>query len=50
MHRQRGTAGDNTEAPVVVQTGTTPLIIYGTGNELSAIPDRPGIPRVPVSI
>lgn len=50
MHRQRATAGDNTEAPVVVQTGAAPLVVYGTGNELSAIPDRPGVPRAPASI
>lgn len=50
MHRQRGIAGDNTDAPVVVQTGTTPLIVYGTGNEVSAIPDSPGSSQAPASI
>lgn len=50
MHRQRGIAGDSTDAPVVVQTGTTPLIVYGTGNEVSAIPDRPGTSHAPASI
>lgn len=50
MHRQRATAGDNAEAPVVVQTGAAPLVVYGAGNELSAIPDRPGVQRSPASI
>jgi len=50
MHRQRASAGDAAEAPLVVQTGTAPLVVYGAGNELSAIPDRTGAPRAPASI
>lgn len=41
LHRQRS-AGDRAEAPVVVRTGIGTLVVYGTGNELTAIPDRPG--------
>lgn len=47
MHRQRGASGANVEAPVVVQTGHGPLIVYGTGSEVSAIPDRPGVKDAP---
>lgn len=41
LHRQRS-AGDRVEAPVVVRSGIGMLVVYGTGNELTAIPDRPG--------
>ena len=50
MHRQGNARGDRggdrgvnaAEAPVVVQTGGRPLVIYGTDAELSAIPDHAG--------
>ncbi|GJG96632.1 hypothetical protein CBA19C6_19105 [Cupriavidus pauculus] len=41
LHRQRS-AVDRAEAPIVVRSGIGTLVVYGTGNELTAIPDRPG--------
>ncbi|WP_227459066.1 pilus assembly protein PilY [Cupriavidus pauculus] len=42
MHRHQAPAPGQAEAPVVIQTGTGPLVVFGSGGELSAIPDRPG--------
>ncbi len=50
MHRQRRVSGESAEAPVVVQTGHGSLVVFGTGNELSAIPDRARPLGTPVRI
>ncbi len=39
MHRQHGVAGSRVEAPIVVHTDAAPLVVYGSSQELSAIPD-----------
>lgn len=42
MHRHEDVSGGEAESPIVIQTGTGPLVVYGAGNSLSAIPDVPG--------
>lgn len=50
LYRQSGAAGDNVEAPLVVPAGAGPLVIYGTGPALVAVPDRPGARGTPSAV
>ncbi len=43
-------ARGSVEPPVITYTGATPLVVYGTGNAVSAIPDRTGKPANPRQI
>lgn len=48
LHRQTASRRGSVEPPVITYTGATPLIVYGTGNAVSAIPDhteKPANPR-----
>ncbi|MGO4303152.1 hypothetical protein [Cupriavidus sp. RAF12] len=48
LYRQRSATGAGDEPPIVVVTASGPLVVYGTGGELSAIPDQQsasGAPR-----
>lgn len=50
LHRQSGKQGYRAEPPVVVKAGIGLLVTFGTGNQLSAIPDRPGSRGVPTPV
>jgi len=50
MHRHASSSTDTAEPPVVIQTGTGPMVVYSSGSELSAIPDRSGTRREPSRI
>lgn len=48
LYRQRSATGAGDEPPIVVVTASGPLVVYGSGGELSAIPDQQsasGAPR-----
>lgn len=50
LHRQATSTRGSVEPPVITYTGATPLVVYGTGNAVSAIPDRTGKPANPRQI
>lgn len=50
LHRQTAPTGARAEAPVVTYAGTVPLIVYGSANIVSAIPDTGGKPRWTLSL
>ena len=50
MHRQQGVAGRSAEAPIVVHTDAAPLVVYGSSQELSAIPDARASQGAPARI
>nr|WP_315592602.1 PilC/PilY family type IV pilus protein [uncultured Cupriavidus sp.] len=50
MHRQQGVAGRKVEAPIVVHTDAAPLVVYGSDQQLSAIPDSRGSHGAPARI
>lgn len=44
LHRQTTSTRGSVEPPVITYAGLTPLIVYGTGTTISAIPDGTGKP------
>ncbi|WP_262389548.1 pilus assembly protein [Cupriavidus campinensis] len=47
LHRQSASTRGSVEPPLITYTGAAPLIVYGTGDAISAIPDRTGKPANP---